>query len=271
MKFWQSKNNPQCKLSQQDLLDISEEINQQYTPFDNHHQPELVLMPVDPINLYAYWNLKENKTNTEISPVDKQLALRIYSIPELSEHPGKLQLSFDIKVYGFRNQQKVQLPIAATAYSAVVGEINADDSFSPLAISDTIHVPRETPVDDISMTGNETILDKDNEQVNNFIRAGESQDSSTFADNLLETLKALSADSKININVTSEMNNLEMQQFKVFILKNFNDYGYDLKVYTSELVPDFNNMMLKKNIKTHLSHIKTKVTDKNISGLGRLL
>jgi hypothetical protein len=32
MKLWQSRYNPQCKLSQQGLLDISEEIAQSYAP-----------------------------------------------------------------------------------------------------------------------------------------------------------------------------------------------------------------------------------------------
>ncbi len=79
MKFWQSKNNPQCKLSQQDLIDISEEINQKYTPFDNHHQPELVLMPVDPINLYAYWNLNSNQSISNAHHIDKQPSMQTFS------------------------------------------------------------------------------------------------------------------------------------------------------------------------------------------------
>jgi hypothetical protein len=56
------------------------------------------------------------------------------------------RLSFNIKVAGFQNQQQVHLPLAAAAYSAVIGEITADHSFSPLVTADTIHVPRKNPV-----------------------------------------------------------------------------------------------------------------------------
>ena len=112
MKLLQSRYNSQCKLSQQDLRDISEEIIETYAPHDNH-QSELVLMPVDPVNLYAYWNLPENKTgneiNTEANPIDKQFALRIYTIPEHSESASNIKLSFDVKVDGLNNQQKSEL------------------------------------------------------------------------------------------------------------------------------------------------------------------
>jgi hypothetical protein len=141
MTFWQSRYNPQLKLSQQDLIDISEEITQAYAPDNSYVQSELVLMPVDPVTLHAYWNIQNNST----SATDTELILRVYSEPILSEHSSHLRLSFDIKLSSFQGQQTVAAPMAATAYSAVIGTINADSSFSVLATSEIIHVPRESP------------------------------------------------------------------------------------------------------------------------------
>ncbi|NOQ13940.1 MAG: DUF4912 domain-containing protein [Methyloprofundus sp.] len=233
MKFWQSRHNPQCKLSQQDLLDISKEIIQTYAPHEPHYQPELVLMPVDPINLYAYWKLKDNKTDDANKHVDKQLLLKIYSIPEISEHSNTLQFSFEIKVDGFRNQQKVHLPVAATAYSAVIGEINADNSFSTLATANTIHVPRENPVSDNNANKRKKIL-----QIN-----------------------------KINKNNSTPEVSTQNTDFETFIVKNFNDYGYDLTVYHHKSVQEFKNFLAKQGINTQLSSSKKT----NTSSQGRFL
>ncbi len=269
MKFWQSRHKPQCKLSQKDLIDISEAITQTYAPFDTHHQPELVLMPVDPIHLYAYWNLKGYETHDESSHVGKQLALRIYSIPELSENTENLQLSFDIKVYGFRHQQKVHLPVAATAYSAVVGEINADSSFSPLAVSETIHVPREYPVSNIKINANENRVHINNAQENNSTNSPNPKQTPTFSHPIKNNFDSLPFDPKMNKSI--DANTQKIQQPDAFILKNFNDYGYDLKIYKNGFTVDFTHMLSKQNIPPHISEIKPVAIDKNTSGQGRLI
>ena len=273
MKLWQSRYNPQCKLSQQGLLDISEEITQAYAPHDKQHQPELVLMPVDPINLYAYWNLKGSATDNIIEHVDKQLALRIYSLPELSADSGAMKLSFDIKVQGFRNQQQVHLPVAASAYSAVIGEINADDSFSPLVTSETIHVPRETP------------KPKDEPVIEESVQRGEVQahvlvpvhlpqesfaaeDSDNNSENTIPVEQARQNDSVAEGDMIDSWRETK-------IIKNYNDYGYDLKVYIQEsdlgsnpVAPLSRLSKQDSNIAIHPKQNKTH--SKNISALGRL-
>lgn len=269
MKFWQSRYNPQCKLSQQDLRDISEDITQAYAPHETHHQPELVLMPVDPINLYAYWNLKENETDNEIKHIDKQLALRVYSIPELSEHSSQLQLSFDINVSGFRNQLKVHLPVAATAYSAVIGEINADNSFSALAISDTIHVPRENPVSENSNNDNGNTLAINQALENNFVMPFTTQASPVLEHNLNDSNTVQTSQTQED-KFIPEMSTQSAQPSAI-ILKNFNDYGYDLKVYENESSPEFKSFLSKQDLIKQLNTKKSNTVDKKTSGQGCIL
>ncbi len=236
MKFWQSRYNPQMKLSQQDLLTVSEEISRTFALPLAHHQPELVLMAVDPTHLYAYWNLQESQKDNELIQTDKQLALRIYTLPELSEHHDKIQLSFDIKVHGFKNQQKVPLPVAATAYSAIIGEINTENSFIALANSDIVHVPRSSPVTKHNSADNEAAAHKRVIPVNHFVHLPcQVSAENEIVENTLNSIKTTGKNRpQLEDNFISQ-DTVQNPLHKAFILKNFNNYGYDLKVYEREL------------------------------------
>ena len=238
MKFWQSRYNPQIKLSQQDLRDISDEIIRNYTPYDPHHQPELVLMPVDPLNLYVYWNLAAIETDNVINDIDRQFVLRVYSLPEQEGQENTIKMSFDINVSAYQNQQKVRLPVAATSYSAVIGEINTDKSFCILATSNAIHVPRETPVSTDSIN-----------EVENALQIAS-------APNNIETIE----DNTENLKIK--------EQEGVFILENFNEYGYDLKIYEKGLPSMMISKLSEKASKIH-HEIEQQSIDKNTSGRGR--
>ena len=274
MKLWQSRYNPQCKLSQQGLLDISEEIAQSYAPHDTHHQAELVLMPVDPVNLYAYWNLKDSDTENIIEHVDKQLALRIYSLPELNNDPGHIKLSFDIKVAGFQNQQQVHLPLAAAAYSAVIGEITADHSFSPLVTADTIHVPRKNPVPEDTLNNPEHVTLSETTQEQSPVIERFPQ-KNRVAENNKNTTSVAPIQEDHFVGEEKSQNHWS----EAITLKNYNDYGYDLKLYkhqsTSETNPVLSQSELAKltvNTDTQADSNKpdtNKANSKNISGLGR--
>ncbi|TXL17601.1 hypothetical protein BMR04_04910 [Methylococcaceae bacterium HT3] len=267
MKLLQSRYNSQCKLFQQNLLNISEEITRTYAPHSPPHQPELVLMPVDPINLYAYWNLKDSETDIQTNPIDKQLALRIYSIPELSEHSSELQLCFDIDVHGLQNQQKVHLPIAASAYSAVIGEINADNNFSALATSDPIHVPRENPVSE----NNQNNLENSLQISDKFLHTVVSNDVPPEHMGHNENKQNTRQDSQTTETNIAPKANTANPPTEALILKNFNDYGYDLKVYTNNKHLESILAEAKQESDIYLNSKATKTTIKNVSGLGKLL
>jgi len=270
MKFWQSRYNPQLKISQQDLLDISNEITGTYVPHDTHHKPELVLIPVDPVNLYAYWNLKENKTDNEINHIDKQLALRIYSIPQLSEQHRNIQFSFDININDFQNQQKVHLPIAATAYSAVIGEINTDNSFTTLACANVIQVPRENPVNEISQNNSENTVKIDNILESNVVTHHAPRETPEAENNLNNCENTLKTDHALTKKIVPEASTQDTQP-AAFILKNFNAYGYDLKIHVNKPGSEYKNIFSKQDINALLNTKESNTIEKNTSGKGRLL
>ncbi|MCF7972174.1 MAG: DUF4912 domain-containing protein [Methylococcaceae bacterium] len=301
MTFWQSRYNPQLKLSQQDLLDVSEKITQAYAPQDSHVQSELVLMPVDPVTLYAYWNLEISNNS------DRQFIMRVYSNPEISEQPNSLKLSFDIQISSFKGQQKIYLPIAATAYSAVIGEINADNRFSILVASGVVHVPRETPVSIGSLNDktvlavpfikSETPVEKANTKANNSHTPGLQKSPEYKTNNKHGTVQSIpmfdhlfvaennrapdiihvqQENSKIEYSNAVENLypfdiNTQDSQYEPFILKNFNNQGYDLKVYANSSVSEFVNILSMQESGFYISPKKSKATKQNSSGLGLYL
>jgi len=258
MKLWQSRYNPQYKLSQQDLLDISEEITQAYSPHVIQHQPELVLMPVDPINLYAYWNLQVHGVDKDVNDIGMPLVLRIYSLPEFSERPNGMKLRFDIRVHGLKSQKKVHLPVAAMAYSAIIGEINADNSFNTWAASEIIHVPRKDPVLECSVKAQATAPTETLE--NDFV---------TEAGIVPDIAHELKSKTVAQTSATETMAvNLENTQAEACVLKNFNEHGYDLVVYEHDDASEFKALLANQvsNIQLDAKNITT--LSEKTSGLG---
>ncbi len=301
-KLLQSKYNPQCNLQQQDLLDISAAITQTYAPQIILHESELVLLPVDPINLYAYWNLNAEVVGT--------LVLRVFSLPEYSEHPSNIKLRFDVKVEGMQNQQKVHLPIAAMAYSAVIGELNADGSINVLATADTIDVPRLCPATESHISARElptkvsldheltadvqieasivhvpqeSIVTEHRHEVNENVESIASYEimpedqlapelihvmrEHPLADNFHSANDGLNQVSQAHGNEPSHDIPIEYEQAAVLIMQNFNDYGYDLRVYEYDGEASFTNMVHQQDSNIQGSR-QIKAMAKNTSGLG---
>lgn len=135
------------RLSPKELLDIGDEIGRDFAPkasYNLSNIPEVILLPVDPGHLYAYWNLGENR---EISTPDNeckdQLTLRIYSQPDEQRATIETVSWFDVAIDSPKTLQQVSLPspVDDTAYSAAIGKCCADDSFIAFAHSNIIHAP----------------------------------------------------------------------------------------------------------------------------------
>ncbi|MDO9048766.1 MAG: DUF4912 domain-containing protein [Methylobacter sp.] len=141
---WMPELVEKIRLSPKELLDIGEEIGRDFAPKASYNIPEVVLLPVDPGHLYAYWNLGENR---EISTSDNerkdQLTLRIYSQPDEEREAIETASWFDVAIDSPKTQQQVSLPspVNETAYSAAIGKCCADDSFIAFAHSNIIHAP----------------------------------------------------------------------------------------------------------------------------------
>ncbi|MGR8934286.1 MAG: DUF4912 domain-containing protein [Gammaproteobacteria bacterium] len=143
MTFWRSRFDSQINLLPEELLEISQDINSEYAPSASDTTPEVVLLPVDPYHLYAYWNLAENKANSvSRSHVESGLTLRIYWHPDDNRAITTTKLWFDVALAGIQQHCTVELPLDGTRYSAAIGKRNADYSFNAFVYSNTVHVPR---------------------------------------------------------------------------------------------------------------------------------
>lgn len=132
------------RLSPNELLDIGQEIARDFAPKAPRNISELILLPVDPGHLYAYWNLGQNR---ELSIPDNDskdpLTLRIYTQPDEDSEAIETAPWFDVAVDSSQTRQQVTLsdPVDDTAYSAAIGKYSADDRFIAFAQSNVIHAP----------------------------------------------------------------------------------------------------------------------------------
>ena len=134
----------QHKLSPKELFEISEEIRLNFAPKASNNTQELVLLPVDPEHLYAYWNLDDDKLNTTPKKdSENQLTLRIYPEANKNTDIGKTKSWFDVAIDSTQSQLNVFLSMRAheTAYRASIGNRFPDNSLAPFAHSNITHVP----------------------------------------------------------------------------------------------------------------------------------
>jgi hypothetical protein len=134
----------QHKLSSKELFEISEEIRLEFAPRASSNTKELVLLPVDPDHLYAYWNLGDDQLNTtQKNDYENQLTLRIYPEPDKNTDTRKTKPWFDVAIESVQAQQKVILPARPheTTYSATIGKRYPDNKLIPFASSNITYVP----------------------------------------------------------------------------------------------------------------------------------
>ncbi len=132
------------KLSTKEMFEIGEEIRHEFVPRASNNAQELVLLPVDPEHLYAYWNLGDDIPDaTPKADSGNQLALRIYSQENKNSGAFKTKSWFDVAIDSTQAQQSVYLSMRTheTAYRASIGKRFPDNSLAPLACSNITHVP----------------------------------------------------------------------------------------------------------------------------------
>lgn len=133
------------KFTPKELLAIGEEIGRDYAPQKSYKTPELMLLPVDPGHLYAYWNLNEkHQAATPINDSKHKLTLRIYAQSEKKKAFAETPTWFDVAIDSPVARQQISLPYRAadTVYSAAIGRCGADDGFIIFAQSNKTHASR---------------------------------------------------------------------------------------------------------------------------------
>ncbi|HHJ38120.1 MAG TPA: DUF4912 domain-containing protein [Methylothermaceae bacterium] len=125
-------------LSPQEMKAIGDEISQKYAPAYFSKTTEIVILPVDPYHLHAYWALADDKAALLKRG---KFVLRVHWLPDGVKKPSKSKLWFDIGLKPFSKSKKITLLIDDTWYLVEIG-IRAEHKFTAFAVSNTIHVPR---------------------------------------------------------------------------------------------------------------------------------
>ncbi len=128
--------------SPQAMKAISDDIAQKYAPTHASRITEIVILPVDPYHLHAYWALDDAKISLLDDGKAGELILRVHWLPEGERGTTASKLWFDIPVAPLPKRKQVTLPMDATWYVAEIGLRDGHHQFKPFACSNVIHVPR---------------------------------------------------------------------------------------------------------------------------------
>jgi hypothetical protein len=133
------------KLTQIDLLEISQAISKNYAPKISDSTPKLTLMPVAPKQLYAYWNFGNKKPVALQKKSTKPLTLRIYSASDKNNYLSKGYE--DIPINGNQSKQNVflSIPTSASSYRASLGICFSANHLEVIADSNLTRLPQEKP------------------------------------------------------------------------------------------------------------------------------
>jgi len=112
--------------------------------------PELVLMPLDPYHLHAYWHIEADDAPAvqkgQQSGGNNDLSLRIYCRNEAQ--PGQSNNNdpwFDIALGTERNSCDVRLPLDHLRCRAALGRKSDNRPFLPLLFSNRVQAPKAGP------------------------------------------------------------------------------------------------------------------------------
>ena len=168
-KLPEQKNT--LNLSGQDLLEISQNISLYFAPRISTNINKLVVLPIDPQHLYAYWELDDNKAHTiSQSMFNNELTLRVYSRLEGNRDVRQSSPLAEIAIHEFHSRQRIKLPAPekATAYSATIGKAIPENGFVPLLDSNNTHTFYGTPEYFEGIKSEACSADFDNAVDNNF-------------------------------------------------------------------------------------------------------
>ncbi len=122
-------------LSKQDLLEVSQNISLYYGPTITSTVNKLVILPVDPKHIYAYWSLVDKKDFTLSKNIlHKELVLRVYSERIGEEETVNHKPVVELPVQELQSSQRISLPTSqrARVVSAAIGQNVKKNSFLPV-------------------------------------------------------------------------------------------------------------------------------------------
>ena len=127
----------------QELLNISEMISADFAPKITATTSHLMLLPIDPEHIHAYWHLiDDNESTTHHRNDASALNLRIYSSnPSLDNTDFRQWI--DVPIETINSEPSFQCAIDHTynAYCGSLGQQEADKNFIPVAHSKEMQFP----------------------------------------------------------------------------------------------------------------------------------
>ncbi len=131
-------------LTPKELRDISEEITRKYTPTLKSKTANVVILPIDPENLYVFWNLGQAEITPDLEDKTSDIVLRVYPKPEEFPSISAAETWVDVELDQTKTRQKVPFPKEQQAYSytASIGLRDKDNRLTTLATSKAVQTPR---------------------------------------------------------------------------------------------------------------------------------
>lgn len=142
MKKWRSEHAPELGFSSKELLQVSREIADEYFSDLQEAPSELVLMPLDPYHLHAYWNIGPDYAIQNPSGKENRLILRVYWLKDETSPLSETPIWFDVEVRQLQGQRRIRSALDDSAYTAELGLYTGMGKFLPLLHSNLIHVPK---------------------------------------------------------------------------------------------------------------------------------
>ncbi len=126
-------------LTTQELLGISQIISTGFAPSIKNTKPEVVLMPIDPEHVHAYWHLPESEPQQKT-----ELTLSLHPLEDTHpDDPKYAWLNFFIN--NRQGQQTLTLPNHSNSqhYYASLNQTNSESQQQALVTSNITQVPQQ--------------------------------------------------------------------------------------------------------------------------------
>lgn len=144
MRYWHSGYNPNIVLSSEEIQYISQFISQAYNPMqfrraEPFNFPELVILPIDPYHLHAYWRI----TGSDVFVREKAapLILRLFWKLNPAENADTRFSWVDIAEVSEQADARIKLPVFGAVYTAAIGHCDNTGSFLAYVRSQSIMMP----------------------------------------------------------------------------------------------------------------------------------
>ncbi len=149
----ESKKDKDAKLSSQEMLEVSENISLYFSPGVTSNKQRLMLLPVDPQHLYAYWSMDGQSSNKVANRLlNDQVVLRVYASSE-GDNGVEQTLAVEVTVHELQSQQRIRLPFSEQVidYSASIGVLTSEKGFDSLLKSNnTLLAPQKSVIQSTS-------------------------------------------------------------------------------------------------------------------------